>query len=197
MKIRQIEEKDIEQVRKIYKKYIEETTITFEYDVPSIEVFKKRVLDICRTFPWLVYEVDKKVVGYAYASRYKERAAFSWDCELSVYIDEKFQHQGIGQKLYKALLSSVKLQGYFNIYALICVPNVGSESLHKSMGFEKEGHFSKIGYKFHQWLDLAQYVYRVDPPVNLNHFPIAFDEISIKEREAIFKESELIKDRTK
>lgn len=145
---------DAKEILYIYSYYIEATAITFEYELPSLDEFKKRIEKISSQYPWLVYEVDHKIVGYAYASMHKERAAYQWNVELSVYISHHHQGYGIGKKLYRALISIVTYQGYYNAYGCIALPNEKSIALHKYFGFHEIGIFPKSGNKFNTWYDI-------------------------------------------
>ena len=138
----------------IYNPYIKETTITYEYDELSEEAFCRRMQSIMEKFPYLVYEIDGVIVGYAYASPHLERAAFGWDCEVTVYLSPTYQNRGIASRLYEKLIGIVKEMGYVNIYSLIDYPNAGSEALHYKFGFEKLGIYEKTAFKFGKWLDL-------------------------------------------
>jgi phosphinothricin acetyltransferase len=160
-KIRMATLEDAEAIQAIYKPYILNTAITFEYEPISVEAFQERMETVMSQFPWLVYEEDGKVIGYAYCSRFKERAAFGWDCECSVYIDEKAHHRGIATALYQKLFGLIEKQGYYNIYALINNNVKNSVALHKKFGFEKQGLYEKTGYKMGQWQDLIIMVKRL------------------------------------
>jgi phosphinothricin acetyltransferase len=156
--------KDAEAILKIYEPYILETAITFEYDPVPVEVFRKRMEGVLSQFPWLVYEKDGVILGYAYCARFKERAAFNWDCECSVYIDQKAHRQGIATALYNRLFELVKQQGYYTIYALITYHHESSMELHKKFGFTEVGVYPKTGYKFGQWWDLLVMEKRIHEP---------------------------------
>ena len=175
--IRIIEPGDIEKVLEIYRPYIEDTVITFEYEVPSVLEFTNRVLSVVKEYPWLVCEVDGEVVGYAYASIYAMRTAFSWDCELSVYMDQEYRGRGMGRLLYEKVIKLVREQGYFNAYALIALPNEKSEKLHQSLSFTYEGRLKNIGYKLGNWVDLGYYVKRLQQEQVPSLPPISFEEL--------------------
>lgn len=160
-KIRMATLEDSDDIQAIYEPYILNTAITFEYEPVSATVFKKRMAEVMEEFPWLVYELEGKVVGYAYCHRFKERAAFDWDCECSVYIDENYHRRGIATTLYNKLFELVKKQGYYNIYTLINNSHTSSIELHKAFGFTKEGVYEKTGYKMGQWWDLLVMVKRL------------------------------------
>ena len=121
-------EEDAEKILKIYKPYIENTTITFEYEVPAVEEFKVRIRETLEEYPYIVCECGNKIAGYAYAHKISTRAAYQWDAELSVYTDGKFAGNGIGKKLYEILIEILKLQNIVNVYGLVTYPNENSES---------------------------------------------------------------------
>jgi L-amino acid N-acyltransferase YncA len=152
--IRMARKDDAPQILKIYQPFIMNTTITFEYDKISLGDFENRMEDIMSQFPWIVYEIDENIVGYAYSSPLFSRAAFSWDCQCSVYIDNSNQGMGIGSQLYDVLFDINKRQGYYNVYALITVPNPSSMYFHEKQGFIHNGTYEKTGYKFGKWHDL-------------------------------------------
>ena len=152
--IRMATPEDAPAMLSIYEPYILNTAITFEYETISVEVMQKRMETVQKQFPWLVYEQEGKVVGYAYCSRFKERAAFDWDCECSVYIDEIAHRKGIATALYTELFDLVQKQGYYNIYALITYSHESSVSLHKKFGFTEVGVYQNTGYKMGKWWDL-------------------------------------------
>ncbi|TAN19900.1 MAG: N-acetyltransferase family protein [Chitinophagaceae bacterium] len=152
--IRLIETKDHKEILNIYGHYILNTSISFEYDIPSLAEFSKRIEKVISFYPWLVAELNGQVVGYAYASRHRERKAYDWSAESSVYIREDAHRQGIAKKLYTALFQLISLQGIVNVYAGITLPNAKSESFHKAMGFSPVGVYHHVGYKFKKWHDV-------------------------------------------
>jgi len=148
-------EGDAEEILGIYKPYIENTTITFEYEVPAVEEFRERIRETLEKYPYIVCTYDGKIIGYAYAHRIWGRAAYQWDVELSVYTDGNYAGNGIGKKLYKILIEILKLQNVVNVYALITYPNENSEKMHNYFGFKKIAVFEKSGYKFGKWIDVT------------------------------------------
>ncbi|CQR26071.1 sortase [Streptococcus varani] len=154
MIIRQANVEDADQFLAIYAPYVEETAITFETEVPSLEEFKKRIQSIQEKFPYLVAEKDGKILGYAYAHAYYERAAYNWTVELSIYVDGKLRQSGIGSMLYDALEKELAKRNFINFMACISLPNEASVHFHQKRGYEKVGHFKKVGYKFGQWRDI-------------------------------------------
>lgn len=153
--------RDAKDILEIYEPYILNTTITFEYHKIPLSVFQQRMKVIMKQFPWLVYEEKGKILGYAYASSFHEREAFAWDCEASIYIKQDCKKKGIGSRLYQVLFDLIQKQGYYNIYALIAMPNPDSVSFHKKHGFQVDGIHKKTGYKFGQWIDLMMLSKRI------------------------------------
>lgn len=145
---------DSEKILNIYKPFITNTIITFEYDVPLLEEFEDRMKSVQSRYPWFVCEIDDEIVGYAYASKFNERMAYDWSVDFSIYISPEYQGRKIGKGLYHALLKTLKLQGFCNAYALITSPNIKSESIHKSLGFREMGVCKNVGYKMGQWHDV-------------------------------------------
>lgn len=154
IEIRMASLEDAKEIYAIYEPYILNTVISFEYDKVPLEVFAERISKVMKNYPWLVYTVDGEIAGYAYCSLHRERAAYGWDCECSVYIKDNYHKKGIGTALYEMLFQMVKEQGIYNIYSLICVPNEGSVALHKKFGFSEVGIYSNTAYKFGEWRNL-------------------------------------------
>ena len=152
--IRIAQENDVPAILEIYAPYILTTTATFEYDVPSQESFLRRFRDITAQFPWLVWEEDGQILGYAYASAPYSRAAYAWCAEPSVYLLPQAQGRGIGRKLYAALEAILKYQGYQVLYALITQENSGSLQFHTRLGYRFSVLFPNCGFKFGRWLGL-------------------------------------------
>lgn len=145
---------DAKDILAIYEPYILNTTITYEYETVSIDEFRNRMIETMQKHPWIVYEVNGVIAGYAYASTHRKRAAYGWDCEVSVYLDPKYQKQGIASKLYEKLLSILQSQGYVNVYSFIDYPNESSYTLHKKFGFNELCIYKRTAYKFGAWRDL-------------------------------------------
>lgn len=141
----------------IYKYYVDETNITFEYDVPTVKEFEQRIKDISAKYPYLVAEYNDKIVGYAYANTFKGRSAYDWTVESSIYVDSEVRKLGVGQILHNALEKCLKEQGIVTIEACITFPNEASEQFHKKNGYKKVAHFNKVGYKFNKWHDVVWY----------------------------------------
>lgn len=138
----------------IYAPYILETAITFEYEVPSVEAFRVRMEGMMHDYPYLVCEEEGVIVGYAYAHRQMERAAYQWNAELTVYLAKEARCRGVGSLLYRCLLDLLRLQGIRNVYGVVTSPNPPSERLHERLGFTRLAFFPKMGYKQGRWWDI-------------------------------------------
>jgi phosphinothricin acetyltransferase len=164
--IRPATEDDAPAVVSIYAPYVEETAISFE-DTPPAPVEMAARIARCRTrWQWLVAEVDGAVVGYAYGSQHRERAAYRWSVEVSAYVERRHHRQGVGRALYEVLLPDLADKGFCTAFAGMTVPNEASARLHAAMGFSPIGTFRAIGWKFGRWHDVAwcQRTLREQPP---------------------------------
>lgn len=153
--IRNVEPQDISEICNIYNHYIAHTTITFEEEPISVEEIQKRINEVTLAYPWLVYEENGTVVGYAYASRWKPRAAYKHSVELSIYLANDKLGKGFGRKLYQALLDELKKKDVHALIGGMSLPNEPSRKLHESLGFLKIAEFKEVGYKFQQWIDVG------------------------------------------
>ena len=163
---------DVPQILEIYAPYILTTTATFEYDVPCKKEFTQRFLKYTNQFPWLVWEEDDKILGYAYASAPFERAAYSWCAEPSVYLRPEAKGRGIGKKLYAALEAILKKQGYMTSLALVTSENQESVAFHEKMGYRVCGTYDRCGFKFGRWLSLIWMEKRLNFVENPSGFPV-------------------------
>jgi len=135
----------------VYKPYVETSSATFEYEVPSLQEYTGRVEAVLPGYPWLVCEAEGIIIGYAYGHKHRDRTAYQWSPESTIYIAQSHHGKGIGKILYEAMFSILKLQGFVNIYAGVLSTNAGSNKLHRSMGFSEIGLFKNIGYKLGEW----------------------------------------------
>lgn len=142
---------DCEGMLKLYAPYVEETAISFEYEIPTLSEFQERFRSISGWFPWLLCEVEGELAGYAYASAAFERAAYQWDADLSVYLSPRFHRLGIASQFYGCLEQLLALQGYFKLYALVTSENERSLKFHRARGFQEVATFRRTGYKFGRW----------------------------------------------
>jgi L-amino acid N-acyltransferase YncA len=139
----------------IYAPFVEGTTVSFETEVPSLQVMRQRVADALGHAPWLVARIDGRVAGYAYAVPHRSRASYQWSVDVSVYVDPAFQRQGVGRRLYLRLFELMRAQGYFNAYAGIVLPNNGSVGMHEAVGFRPVGVYQHVGFKLGRWHDVG------------------------------------------
>ena len=153
--IRDATEDDAEACAAIYAPYVIDTAITFEYEPPSAAEMARRIAAAQRTHAWLVLEEAGRVVGYAYAGPFKERAAYRWSAEVSVYLESGRRRGGNGRLLYEALFARLAERGFRTLVAVMTLPNEASEGLHQALGFEPVGTFRRVGWKHGQWRDVA------------------------------------------
>lgn len=148
MSIRTATAQDIAHILAIYAPYVENTTISFEYTTPTLEEFTQRFHTVTAQFPWLVWEENGQILGYAYASAPFQRAAYRWCASSSVYLRPDAQHRGIGRALCQALEAALQKQGYRKLYAVITSGNQASLDFHKSLGYRLLTEFPGCGIKF-------------------------------------------------
>ena len=160
-KIRVAKPEDAEKLLEIYAPYVTDTAITFEYEVPTEEEFRGRIEHVLEKYPYLVAEADGEIVGYAYAGAFKERAAYDWAVETSIYLRTDRKKKGIGRKLYEALERALAMQNILNVNACITYMEKEDEyvtknsaQFHEHMGYRLVGEFRECGYKFERWYDM-------------------------------------------
>ena len=153
--IRIATEADIPAMLEIYAPYVENTTFSFEYDVPCRKTFLQRFFTYTAQFPWLVWEEDGRILGYAYGSPPFERAAYRWCAEPSIYLHPDALGRGIAQKLYTVLEKILQLQGYQVLYSLITEENIRSLRFHEKMGYKTRMTLPDCGFKHGRWLGLV------------------------------------------
>lgn len=168
---------DGEAMRAVYAPYVE-TPVTFDTVVPSPAGFAARMADVMAAYPCLVLEQDGRVVGFAYAHAQASRAAYRWNAELSVYLEQGATGSGWGRVLYDALLKLVRAQGVKSAYGLVTVPNTASERLHEAFGFERCWVQPHAGWKTGSWHDVAWYVKELAPFDDDPADPVPFDELA-------------------
>jgi phosphinothricin acetyltransferase len=166
---------DAKEIRDIYAPNILNASISFETELPSFEEMQSRIQTILQKYPWIVCEVDEKIAGYVYASKHRDREAYQWSCECSIYMNNDFKGKGIGKELYQLLFQILKLQGFRNVYAGITLPNEGSISIHEKCGFKHFATYENIGYKFDNWhsvgwwkLQINDYDLQPPPPLKIS-----------------------------
>ncbi len=163
MEVRLATPQDAEELLEIYRYYVEHTAITFEYETPSITEFRQRIKQTLKRYPYLAaVDGHGKIVGYAYASSFKNRAAYDWSVETTIYVDKDVKRHGIGKKLYEALEEILRKQHVINLDACITDPEIEDEYVtknsvqyHEHLGYHMVGKFYKSGYKFGRWYDMV------------------------------------------
>ena len=175
--IRFATEKDLSAMMAIYRPYVENTTYSFEYDVPCLRTFTQRFYDHVAQFPWLVWEEGGEILGYAYASPPYTRAAYAWCAEPSVYLRPDARGRGIGKALYAAVEKILAWQGYQVLYALITEENVSSRRFHEKCGYHFCVLFPNCGFKFGRWLGVIWMEKRLKSVEIPSYPPISWNRI--------------------
>ena len=169
---------DAKEILEIYAPYVRETAISFEYDVPTLENFRERIINTLKKFPYLkaVNENENnKIVGYAYAGEFKPRKSYEVSCEVSIYVRKDFRGHGVGRLLYNELEKRLKAQRIFNMYACVAYPEIEDEYLtrnsvnfHEHLGFKTVGHFTNCAYKFERFYSMRWLEKFIAPHVIIN-----------------------------
>jgi L-amino acid N-acyltransferase YncA len=167
IEIRTARLEDAAAIQAIYAPVVAQTAISFEDVPPTVEEMQQRITSTLQTYPYLVAVRNGDVVGYAYASQHRARAAYRWAVDVTVYISESERRTGVGHQLYKALLPILAHQGFRSAYAGISQPNAGSVALHERLGFRHIGTYPNVGYKFGQWHDVGYW----HLPLSTSPFP--------------------------
>ena len=175
-RIRLATEGDAEGILAIYAPIVRETAISFEVEPPDVNAMRRRIADTLAHLPWLVCERRGEILGYAYAGTHRTRAAYQWSVDVSVYVHARIRRSGVGRALYTSLLRLLDLQGFYNIYAGITLPNAASVRLHESLEFQPIGVYRAVGYKLGAWHDvgwwhlaLRPHAVPPGPPVEFGH----------------------------
>ena len=140
----------------IYRQYIH-TSVTFEYTLPTPAEFARRLADMQALYPCLVAVEGQECLGYAYAHRLRDYAAYQWSAELTIYLSPGAVGRGIGRRLYSALMQVLALQGFHTAYGVVTHPNPASQALHRTLGFVQQGLLAHSGYKNGQWHGVCWY----------------------------------------
>ena len=153
--IRLAETRDADAIAAIYAPNITEGVASFELVPPDAEEMARRMAATLAAYPWLVCEHEGRVVGYVYASQHNSRVAYQWSTNVTVYIDRAFHRRNVGRALYVSLFALLRLQGFYNAYGGITLPNAGSVGLHEALGFVLVGIYRDVGYKLGRWHDVG------------------------------------------
>ena len=161
MEIRSANAADAARILGIYAYYVENTAISFEYEIPTLDEFANRIATTLEKYPYIVVEEDGEIKGYAYAGPFKARAAYARSCEVSIYVERFSKGKGYGRALYDALEKQLRAQGILNLYACIASPikederlTNNSEHFHAHLGFKRVGEFHRCAYKFGRWYNM-------------------------------------------
>lgn len=150
-------QEDVQDIVKIYAPFCTSSATTFENVPPTQYQMRERIQKLADALPFFVYEEDNQVIGYAYSSIHKDRAAYRWSVDVSIYLAESARWKGIGTKLYTRLFVELRELGFYNAYAGVTLPNRASVGLHEKLGFVRVGVYKNVGYKLGKWHDVAWY----------------------------------------
>ena len=146
---------DAKAIAALYAPIVRDTVISFEIEPPTADTMRERIANSIHTYPWLTALVDDVIVGYAYAGRHRERAAYRWSVDVSVYVHPEYQRRGIGRALYRELLQILGRQGFRSAFAGITLPNASSVGLHEALGFSPVGVYREVGFKLGAWREVG------------------------------------------
>ena len=155
MKIRTATLDDAAALLAIYEPYVTNSPVSFELEVPNVDEFKGRIAKLLGKFPWLVLEKDGEILGYAYAAPFRERKAYQWSVESTVYVKQGHHRKGVGAALYGKLLELLREQGFVNVIGGITLPNEGSRLLHEQFGYRQVSQYKDAGFKHGRWYDVG------------------------------------------
>lgn len=168
---------DAQRLLEIYAPYVRETTVTFEYEVPTIFEFEQRIATTLADYPYIVAETEEGIiVGYAYAHRMRARRAYDWTVEESIYVDQNARGLGVGKQLYAALEIELAKQNVINLAVCVTEKNLNSLAFHEHLGYQQTGRFIDFGYKFGQWYDVVWLQKRLGAPEHPEAF-IPYSEV--------------------
>ncbi|MGY8815209.1 MAG: N-acetyltransferase family protein [Gammaproteobacteria bacterium] len=153
--VREFKDSDIGELCEIYNFYINGTVITFEESEVTVEQMLLRIRNIKNNYPWLVYEENNEILGYAYASSWNDRSAYKYTAQTTIYLKQGHAGKGIGNVLYKSLILKLRSLSMHCLIGSISLPNHASLRLHEKLGFEKIAHVKEVGFKFKKWIDVG------------------------------------------
>ena len=153
--VRSVKIEDAEAICEIYNYYVEHTIVTFEEVSVSRAEMERRIQQVTNKLPWIVYEENGKVSGFAYTSEWKSRCAYKHSLESTVYLRKGQEGKGIGSILYNDLIDLLKKTNCHALIGGISLPNETSIALHEKFGFKKIGQFVEVGFKFNKWIDVG------------------------------------------
>jgi phosphinothricin acetyltransferase len=146
---------DAQALAEIYNPYVRDTTITFEAEPVTAAEMAGRIAKVTEAYPWLVWDEGGQILGYAYSSVWRARAAYRYSTETAIYLSMERRRQGVGTSLYQALLDELRQRGFHSVLGCLALPNEPSVRLHEKLGFQKVGHMREAGRKFDAWVDVG------------------------------------------
>jgi phosphinothricin acetyltransferase len=163
----------------IYRPIVENTWISFETEAPSAAEMALRIERTLPRFPWLVATQDDRVVGYAYAGSHRERAAYRWSADVTVYLAEQVRGKGVGRRIYGGLFDILRRQGLRSAFAGVALPNDPSVALHQAMGFEPVGVYREVGHKLGGWRSVGWWRLALSTQSGDPAEPLPFDQLRL------------------
>ncbi len=168
---------DASAIHAIYAPIVRDSVISFELEPPTVAEVAARIAKTLEVFPWLVDERDGRLLGYAYASRHRERVAYQWSVDVACYVHEDARGRGVGRGLYRALLAILRRQRFQGAFAVIALPNAASVALHESVGFAFVGRCREVGFKLGRWHDTGWWQCRLGEPAANPAPPLRLGEL--------------------
>ena len=178
IRIRRAHGEDAEAIAAIYAPHVTRGIASFEERAPTPDEMRARIAKLEGRFPWLVADDEGRVLGYAYADRFRDRTAYRWAVETTVYIAEGAQRRGVGRLLYARLLECLRAQGFTQAIAAISLPNDASVKLHELAGFRRAGVYRQVGWKLGRWVDVGLWQAELQEPEHPPAEPQAFGEVN-------------------
>ena len=182
--IRIARDEDAAAIHAIYAPSITDGVATFETELPGVAAMRERIRTRLQHYPWLVWEEAGEVLAYAYAGRFRERAAYDWIAETSIYVRADAHRRGIARKLYGVLLDVMRLQGITQAVGVITLPGTISVAMHEAMGFSAAGVWRQCGYKLGQWWDVGVWQKELQraasPPQSVIPFPEMIESTALQ-----------------
>jgi len=170
--------RDAEAISRIYAPAVTERATSFELTPPDAGEMRRRIDTVLEQYPWLVVDSSDDVLGYVYATKHRDRAAYRWSVDTAVYVRSDAWRRGIAKALYSALFDVLVLQGYRNAYAGTTLPNESSVAAHESLGFKRVGIYHQVGYKIGKWHDVAWFERALAERVLDPREPVPFSTIA-------------------
>jgi L-amino acid N-acyltransferase YncA len=154
---------DAAEIAAIYNHYVRSTVITFEEAPVSEAEMARRIDDVTKAHPWFVCETDGRIEAYAYATAWKQRSAYRYSVESTIYVRHDLTGRGLGGELYRTLVEALRHGDVHNVIGGIALPNPASVALHEKLGFRKVGDFHEVGWKLGRWVDVGYWELILNP----------------------------------